>query len=116
MSKIFTTLSLLAVTTGVACAAGGHQLTPESNAIVGSREGGFAITNSMVMVWLATAIIILFCQAATKKMSMVPAGFQNFAEWLIESLYNFFEGILGCLLYTSPSPRDKRQSRMPSSA
>ena len=25
-------------------------------------------------------------------------------------------GIAGCLLYTSPSPRDKRQSRMPSSA
>ena len=24
--------------------------------------------------------------------------------------------IKGCLLYTSPSPRDKRQSRMPSSA
>ena len=26
------------------------------------------------------------------------------------------EVILRCLLYTSPSPRDKRQSRMPSSA
>ena len=25
-------------------------------------------------------------------------------------------GIRSCLLYTSPSPRDKRQSRMPSSA
>ena len=25
-------------------------------------------------------------------------------------------GVNGCLLYTSPSPRDKRQSRMPSSA
>ena len=25
-------------------------------------------------------------------------------------------GIAACLLYTSPSPRDKRQSRMPSSA
>ena len=24
--------------------------------------------------------------------------------------------VYGCLLYTSPSPRDKRQSRMPSSA
>ena len=24
--------------------------------------------------------------------------------------------VLSCLLYTSPSPRDKRQSRMPSSA
>ena len=27
-----------------------------------------------------------------------------------------FLGFVGCLLYTSPSPRDKRQSRMPSSA
>ena len=26
------------------------------------------------------------------------------------------EAVFGCLLYTSPSPRDKRQSRMPSSA
>ena len=26
------------------------------------------------------------------------------------------ERLRGCLLYTSPSPRDKRQSRMPSSA
>ena len=26
------------------------------------------------------------------------------------------EEFRGCLLYTSPSPRDKRQSRMPSSA
>ena len=26
------------------------------------------------------------------------------------------EGVWDCLLYTSPSPRDKRQSRMPSSA
>ena len=27
-----------------------------------------------------------------------------------------FESVKCCLLYTSPSPRDKRQSRMPSSA
>ena len=27
-----------------------------------------------------------------------------------------YQEILTCLLYTSPSPRDKRQSRMPSSA
>ena len=27
-----------------------------------------------------------------------------------------FDGNYTCLLYTSPSPRDKRQSRMPSSA
>ena len=27
-----------------------------------------------------------------------------------------YEQVCSCLLYTSPSPRDKRQSRMPSSA
>ena len=36
------------------------------------------------------------------------------------SVYNQLEGMhdlkRSCLLYTSPSPRDKRQSRMPSSA
>ena len=31
-------------------------------------------------------------------------------EWLV------MLGVCTCLLYTSPSPRDKRQSRMPSSA
>ena len=31
-------------------------------------------------------------------------------------LYLFFQDMWVCLLYTSPSPRDKRQSRMPSSA
>ena len=30
--------------------------------------------------------------------------------------YYLYHGAKGCLLYTSPSPRDKRQSRMPSSA
>ena len=32
------------------------------------------------------------------------------------TLNSYEEGCLSCLLYTSPSPRDKRQSRMPSSA
>ena len=30
--------------------------------------------------------------------------------------YSLFVGPKGCLLYTSPSPRDQRGSRMPSSA
>ena len=34
----------------------------------------------------------------------------------INSGIQFYDGITTCLLYTSPSPRDKRQSRMPSSA
>ena len=33
-----------------------------------------------------------------------------------KKLNDFFGYLTTCLLYTSPSPRDKRQSRMPSSA
>ena len=37
--------------------------------------------------------------------------------WSAEDVYRFDSPLAkDCLLYTSPSPRDKRQSRMPSSA
>ena len=46
-------------------------------------------------------------------------GVQRLA-WLLEGSENKNETSIrnykNCLLYTSPSPRDKRQSRMPSSA
>ena len=38
------------------------------------------------------------------------------AKWKENSGMNLERHWQGCLLYTSPSPRDKRQSRMPSSA
>lgn len=53
------------------------------------------ITNSIIMVWIAAGIIILFAKAATHQLKLVPSGFQNFAEWVVEGLYNFLEGILG---------------------
>jgi F-type H+-transporting ATPase subunit a len=49
----------------------------------------------MVMVWLAVGVIILFCRMATKQMTYVPAGLQNFAEWAIESLYDFLANLMG---------------------
>ena len=33
-----------------------------------------------------------------------------------ERLFEHFGGFKSCLLYTSPSPRDRQKSRMPSSA
>ena len=40
---------------------------------------------------------------------------QGFFDIPVDNIYAS-PVLLGCLLYTSPSPRDKRQSRMPSSA
>jgi F-type H+-transporting ATPase subunit a len=75
-------------------AAEGHDHLP-ANAEEILRLGDFVITNSMVMVWIVAAFIITVAQLATKKMTSVPSGLQNFVEWLVESLYDFLEGILG---------------------
>lgn len=53
------------------------------------------VSNSIIMVWLAVALIVLFCRIATKKMTLVPTGLQNLAEWLVESLYDFLGNLLG---------------------
>ena len=57
-------------------------------------------------------------EAGYKGIELGPVGFMpEDPIRLSEALDEFgLELIGGCLLYTSPSPRDKRQSRMPSSA
>lgn len=56
---------------------------------------GFPITNSMVVTWIAAILLIAFAQAATRNMTSVPGGAQNLLEWLIESVYNLLESIIG---------------------
>ncbi len=89
----FLSLFLLFITIGFAAAAGGE--IPElPKYAIELRDTGF-ISNSTIGVWIAVLVIVLFCRAAAGKMSVVPSGFQNFAEWIIESLYNFYGSILG---------------------
>ena len=59
------------------------------------RVFGFPITNSMLVSWVVALALIVFAQVATRNMKQVPGGAQNFLEWLIESLYNFLESLLG---------------------
>ena len=60
-----------------------------------ARPFGFPITNSMVVTWIVAVGLIIFAQLATRKMSQVPGSAQNLFEWVIESLYNLLESILG---------------------
>jgi F-type H+-transporting ATPase subunit a len=60
-----------------------------------ARPFGFPITNSMVVTWIVAIGLIAFAQIATRRMTQVPGGAQNFLEWLIESLYNLLESIIG---------------------
>ncbi len=59
------------------------------------KIGPFVVTNSMLMVWIVAAFVIVIAQLATKKMTSIPSGLQNFVEWLVESLYDFLATILG---------------------
>jgi F-type H+-transporting ATPase subunit a len=83
---------------GIAMAAGeepgeAHEgLTPNAPLI---DLGPIKVTNSMIVTWIVAAGIIIFAQYATRKIKDVPDGAQNFWEWLVESLHNFLESIIG---------------------
>jgi len=57
--------------------------------------GPFAITNSMILTWVVGVVLIVFAQFATRNVQAIPQGAQNFWEWLVESLHDFLEGIIG---------------------
>ncbi len=49
----------------------------------------------MVVMWTVAAGLIVLAGMATRDMKHVPDRLQNFLEWLVESLYDFLEGIIG---------------------
>ena len=53
------------------------------------------ISNGMITSAAITIILTVIAVASGRRLQTVPSGFQNFAEWAIGSLYNFFEGIMG---------------------
>ena len=68
-------------------------LSPDAPVVV--ELGPIKITNSMVGTIIVALGIILVAQLATRNVQLIPSGLQNFVEWLVESLYGFFESILG---------------------
>ena len=71
---------------------------------------------------LFTAVWVFGAIKLVRSLSLVPsAGGHGFTIFAFVATYSLMALLIvylwqGCLLYTSPSPRDKRQSRMPSSA
>lgn len=96
--KLIPTMMLMGSAQVLRAAEGGehHGLTAYPLEVF--RLGPLVVTNSMVITITVAALLILFAQMATRSMSLIPGGLQNFAEWLVESLYNFLEGLLGASL------------------
>jgi F-type H+-transporting ATPase subunit a len=70
-----------------------HSLSAAAESVF--HIGPFPVTNSMLVTWIVAIGLIAFAQIAMRNMKAVPSGAQNFWEWIVESLYEFLESIVG---------------------
>lgn len=59
-------------------------LAPE---IIG-QIGPLPITNTLLVTWVITVLLVVFAFIATRRIVLIPSGLQNFVEFIIESGYN----------------------------
>jgi F-type H+-transporting ATPase subunit a len=100
-------LPILGLLCGCALATSSMAIEPESVPEKAEHEalplkpapifqiGKFTVTNSMLVTWIVAAGMIAFAQSATRNIKPIPDGKQNFWEWMVESLYNFLESVIG---------------------
>ena len=60
---------------------------------LGSFE--FLISNSMLISWIATALILILAFASTRRMKTIPSGLQNIMEAIIETIEGMTKDIAG---------------------
>jgi F-type H+-transporting ATPase subunit a len=73
-----------------------HGLPPDAPKL--GPNGSSFISSSMVVIWVVALGLIVLARSATRRMQLVPDGAQNFWEWLVETLHEFLEGIIGAEL------------------
>ncbi|HLG11644.1 MAG TPA: F0F1 ATP synthase subunit A, partial [Dehalococcoidia bacterium] len=66
------------------------EIAPSSNEIL-----SFSITNTLLTAWIIMALLLIICFAAVRKRQMIPSGFYNAFEAVIELIFNFVTGIAG---------------------
>lgn len=55
--------------------------------------GGFPITNTLLMSWMAMVVLVVLSIIATRKVKAVPKGAQNFLETIMEFLLDLIDSI-----------------------
>lgn len=91
---VLVVIAIIALATGQTYAADeGHHLP--SAAVPVFEFFGITVSNSMIITWVVTLLLILFVRVATRNIELIPGGIQNFLEAIVEGLYEFFGEILG---------------------
>jgi F-type H+-transporting ATPase subunit a len=88
-------IGLLTAPTLAGAAESAEHETLSLKAVPLFQIGDFPVTNSILVSWVVALGVIIFAQLATRNIQTIPSGAQNFWEWLVESLYNFLESIIG---------------------
>ena len=70
----------------------------------------------MFKIFLISILIFFSCSDTENLTGLVISGCTNIESCNYNSLATIDDDSCICLLYTSPSPRDRTRSRMPSSA
>ncbi|MBP6913901.1 F0F1 ATP synthase subunit A [Candidatus Parcubacteria bacterium] len=56
---------------------------------------GIEVTNTFILSVLIGLLMMIFFSMAFRKKEMVPNKIQNFFEWILEAVFNLFDGITG---------------------
>lgn len=56
--------------------------------------GSFVLTNSILMSWITSIVLIIIAVLVSRKHDLIPKGLQNFVEMVIEFLYNTVNDVI----------------------
>ena len=76
-------------------AAQAAEATPQPPAELLFSILGVPVTNSILTAWVVIAILVLFAFFSTRNMQLMPSGFQNFWELIIELWVGITEQTMG---------------------
>ena len=110
---------IVGVTTAYELASDGHEVTVFEQRSAAAEEASFATAGLLAPHLLSPWALPGFGQPLRlmgAQATLRVAGGLTRANWSWLRRWRSTARSNSCLLYTSPSPRDKRQSRMPSSA
>jgi F-type H+-transporting ATPase subunit a len=69
-------------------------ISPKADSLF-AVEGLSWITNSTFYAAAVVLAVVGFVQVSLRRIELVPAGLQNFVEWVVETIHAMLEGIVG---------------------
>jgi len=91
---VFYFLGIKLTKADLAISAAAEPIACLGGAIEGEHcASGFPITNSLIMTIVVDILLLLTIVFGVRNMQLVPRGFQNFVEFMVEGFYNFAQSV-----------------------